>query len=474
MDSSPYFPFLKRWWWSLVLATWVAGLVGLVVASGVPPTYETEVRLLVGPLSTDFNTQRAAGQTAQTYAELATSEPLLEEVATVVGSPVTAAQVREAVRVRADGTTRLVSLTVQAQDPALSVEIANALASGIQALSETLTAGGAVQPEGRITIIDPPALPDEPVAPQVALIVVMAAAAGLIAAAGVALLVEYMTDTIRDRHDLPRVAPLLATVRSFRSSSPEDLTARMAHTGERATGSGELRPLIAKLGVTEDGTVPRKILVLGTRAGDGAGAFAATLASSLAEGARTVALVDANGIDREASELLETDARFGMVDMLLTGRSRMVKRAPGIRLLPYGTSEPLVELNSEDGPRKLLDQLVSENDIVVVNGPTVDRSPSGFVWARLTEATIVVVHAQYITRRHLIGTISDLDRVGARMGGIVLCEGRTPRAPRASRRSLRQARRTARPPGRLATALSRLNPFGTRRAGGRGGGENAG
>ncbi len=63
MELSGYLAIARRWWWTLLIATWVAGLSGYVVASGLPRTYEAEVRLLVGPFNTDLNTQRAAGQT---------------------------------------------------------------------------------------------------------------------------------------------------------------------------------------------------------------------------------------------------------------------------------------------------------------------------------------------------------------------------------------------------------------------------
>ena len=72
MELSGYIAVVRRWWWTLLVAAWVAGLTGFLVASQIAPTYESRVSLLVGPINTDQNTLRASGQLVQTYAQLVT------------------------------------------------------------------------------------------------------------------------------------------------------------------------------------------------------------------------------------------------------------------------------------------------------------------------------------------------------------------------------------------------------------------
>ena len=48
-------------------------------------TYEAEVELLTGPISTDEGTVHASGALARTYSELAVSGPLLERAAGRLG-----------------------------------------------------------------------------------------------------------------------------------------------------------------------------------------------------------------------------------------------------------------------------------------------------------------------------------------------------------------------------------------------------
>ena len=87
MELSGYLAVAKRWWWTLLVATWVAAISGYVVASSIPPTYEAETQLLVGPYNTDVDTLRAAGNLVQTYADLVTTTPLLDSAIKVIYTP---------------------------------------------------------------------------------------------------------------------------------------------------------------------------------------------------------------------------------------------------------------------------------------------------------------------------------------------------------------------------------------------------
>ena len=82
---SAIFPLVRRWWWLLAVGTAAAAFVGFLVASRLPPAYEAQTRLLVGPVSGSRDTIRAAGEQARTYAEVATAAPLLQGAATSAG-----------------------------------------------------------------------------------------------------------------------------------------------------------------------------------------------------------------------------------------------------------------------------------------------------------------------------------------------------------------------------------------------------
>ena len=68
MELTGYLAVARRWWWTLLVATWVAAMAGLLVATRITPTYEAQAQLLVGPINTDSDTLRASGLLVQTYA----------------------------------------------------------------------------------------------------------------------------------------------------------------------------------------------------------------------------------------------------------------------------------------------------------------------------------------------------------------------------------------------------------------------
>ena len=117
MELSGYFAVARRWWWTLLVAAWVAGLAGFYVASRIDKTYESQVRLLVGPINTDDATLRASGQLVQTYAQVVTTASVLEQALgdlniTDLPPDVLAANTR----VTANDVTRILTIRVQDGD----------------------------------------------------------------------------------------------------------------------------------------------------------------------------------------------------------------------------------------------------------------------------------------------------------------------------------------------------------------------
>jgi hypothetical protein len=111
----------RRRWWAL-LAGVLAGVV-LVVAgtAGSRSGFEGSVKLLVGPMGGQYTELRAASQQAETYADLATSTPVLRAARAPAGS----------VSAKADYFTRLLTITAQARGRARAAATANAVAAAL-------------------------------------------------------------------------------------------------------------------------------------------------------------------------------------------------------------------------------------------------------------------------------------------------------------------------------------------------------
>lgn len=423
VEVSGYLAVARRWWWTLLVATWVAAISGYVVASQIPPTYESRVQLLVGPYNTDSDTLRAAGQLVQTYAELVTTEPLLESAIAEVGADMDAGDLAAATRVTANDTTRFLSIRVEDTDPILASKLANALADEITLLASR----GTSRPEGQLQIVDFAKVPSAPIAPQVSLIVGMAAIAALLGAMVLVMLVEYLSATVRTKEDLERLTelPFLGSLDTLRSppSSPGGLVDRVPNSAAAAAYR-----LIAGKVAFRDGDKPtRSIVVVGTAPEGSNGQVAANLAAIVARGGRQVILVDADPGDALVTRIFGLAGRRGLTDVLGGPVSDVAQGVVGVsktlRVMPRGGAGDADVIDVE-AARRVLNDLERLADLVVVSTGPLHLSAGALVWARAGDATILVAVRDQSRRDDVTYAIEGVRLVGVKPSGTVLAERR--------------------------------------------------
>lgn len=462
MDNSGFLPLVRRWWWLLALAAACAGLTAYVAASRTPPTYEAVVRVLTGPVNTDFGTLRASGELARTYSELATSGPVLNATLDEVDSSLTADELRASVTAAANEVTRIVTIRVRNTDADLARRLAGGIADSLREISrrdrepqfaliddlleqDELAELPAPQrdairaaaqrvfqepEEGRLSIVDPARAILDPVAPRVSLITLLAAIGGLLGASILIMVKEQSRDAIDAELALTDgvATPILGSVGGRRSGRE-----RVHIEGDESPDADAFRLLGAKLTATLDGETPlRTIVVAGTDPAERSGSVAANLATALAEGnSRRVLLVDANTLTRDVTRLFGLADAPGYADVLMdesfskNGRVKLpVQLVGATSVLPHGggTAPPLLDVERAD---RLLKRFANDADIVIVDAPPVTRSPSTLTLARAADATLVVVERGKTKRDALAQTLRSLSLVGANVAGTVVREPQT-------------------------------------------------
>jgi len=416
VELSGYLAILRRWWWTLLVAVWVAAILGYLVGKQIDPTYESSVRLLVGPINTDTNTLRASGQLVQTYAELAVSQPLLESTAKDLGLPQGAAdELAGAVRTTANDQTRILTIRVQGPKAAETTQAANGIAYSLI----ELTTHGSSRPEGQVQVIDYATVPTSPVAPQISLIVLMSAAAGLLGALILVLLAEYLADRVQDADELARITgsrPLGV----IPAGSPAPL-AGLAE-GTKKVPLDAYGSIVAALAFTasEEG---RRELVIAT--GD-RGVHGSDLALGFAAAAaewRPVLYIDADP-DGTASALLGVNATSsGGVSL---ARRVMTTPVDGLRILPVGAVDDLATISPAEA-RALLDQVAGATDTVIIDTGSLVAQPSAMVWAGVVGSALIAVRRGSTRRSDVREALTRLDQVRAQLVGSVLIESKASR-----------------------------------------------
>jgi capsular polysaccharide biosynthesis protein len=161
----------RRWW--VLLAGALAGVVLVVAASAARRSgYEGSVKLLVGPMGSQYTALRAASQQAETYAALVTSPPVLGTARARVH------QSSAIVSAKADYFTRVLTISAQARGRAAAAAMAGAVAESL------MRAIGPRRPgtPGELTVLGPVETSPAVSGARRKTLVAIAALAGLLAA----------------------------------------------------------------------------------------------------------------------------------------------------------------------------------------------------------------------------------------------------------------------------------------------------
>jgi capsular polysaccharide biosynthesis protein len=396
--------------------------MGYLVADRIPPTYESEARLLVGPISGDRDTLEAAGQQARNYAGLATTAIITRPAAREVGmSPGSLKSKIE--DVTASEVTRLLSVRVRDGDSARAALIANAVAT--QLVGYSTEVGVPTPPAGELRIVERATPATEGIGPSAELIIILAGVAGLLAAFGLAVVVDGLSTVVRNEQELAALAPVafLGSIDGTRPRSPSQPFVVEADPDSRAAGAYRL--LATKIELSNGDQPPDSVLVVDAHGGRSGSRLALNLAGALAESGTRVALIH-HGSEGELEKLFglspdeaaESAFRRGRplrVDRMMFDRFRI--RRPPVTIFRPRTSSDLLE---PEQVAEVLRRVLADADVAVLTVPAVDSSPHGLVWSAAARATVLVAERDRTQRAHVPAALESLRLAGGNVIGIVL------------------------------------------------------
>lgn len=424
----------RRWWYVIALGALVAALAAAAVLADSEARYEAETRLLVGPLSGQLDTVRASGLLAQTYAELAVTDEVLDSAADRAGVDESPSTLRNDVEARADETTRVLTITVTDESPRAASALAQGIADELVATAtdderalpplesiDPTTALTAQQERvaGSIRVIEPASAPDAPLGQPVALLVALAGIAGALVAFAGALVLDHLPWTRPARADLSQLKTrrLLGVVRvAARRARHARLV--VARRPERASAAAYKR-VATKIQLLAAPARLRSLAVIGARGDEGSGQVAGNLAFAFAQSGRVIALLDLAG-DRH----LQTEMRR-------SGQPRIEKvsgnvleyaqtRAGRGEVLFLESADPALRDDGEHGPSQLVDELLHVADLVVVHAPPLLVEFGSVLVAQQVHAVAMVASDRERDYAPVIEALDTLESVDARVVGTIV------------------------------------------------------
>ena len=133
MDIRRYGDVLKRWAWLIILSAIVAGAAAYFISSSMAPIYRASARHLIdeapgsGNSSNEYSQLLTEQILAQTYVEIATTRPVLEETIARLTLPFTPQQLRSKITINAPADRQVLVVSVEDTDPQRAADIANTL-----------------------------------------------------------------------------------------------------------------------------------------------------------------------------------------------------------------------------------------------------------------------------------------------------------------------------------------------------------
>lgn len=217
-----------------ILAITIAGVVSFLVLT---PIYESSTQILVNQEKTDATQAinqniQADLQLINTYSVIIKSPAILDQVQNELNLDMTVEQLNNKITVNTAENSQVVNVTVQDEDPAQAVDIANMTASVFETEIKNL------MNVDNVSVLSPAVLKDNPspVAPNPMLNMAIAAVIGLMLGVGIAFLLEYLDTTIKNDQDIEDVLgiPLLGIISPIQEKA--DLQEQATKTSRRKAG----------------------------------------------------------------------------------------------------------------------------------------------------------------------------------------------------------------------------------------------
>ncbi|MGY1719468.1 polysaccharide biosynthesis tyrosine autokinase [Blastococcus sp. SYSU DS0552] len=425
-------------WFLPVIGVLVGGAVGAGTALAMTPTYTSGTQLWV--TSTDATTTTAAFQGSQfsqnrvaSYVQLLTSERLADGVVDRLDLDLAAPAVQGKIEASVVPDTTVLDIVVTDTSAERARDLAAAVAAEFTDLVEEVeaTTTTPTDPEVepvtsipvKVTVLDTPEVAQEPASPNLVANTAVGVLVGLLVGLALAYARVRMDRSVRDGTVAAAAAgaPVIGTIARDPHLASQHVLERHSRSGN-AEAFRQLRTNLQFLDVDEP---PRVIMVSSAAAAEGKTTLAINLAVTLAEGGHRVALVESDLRHPRVVKYLGLVDGAGLTSVL-AGTADLDDV-----LQPYGNGRMSVlgagsippnpsELLASSQLRNVVDRLRATHDFVVFDTPPLLPVADGSAVAAAMDGVLLSVRQGKTRRDEVERAAALLDRVGARMLGVIL------------------------------------------------------
>lgn len=284
-----------------------------------------------------------------------------------------------------------------------------------------------------LTVVQPAVPPEEAIAPRPILNAIIAAFVGLLVAAGIVFLLEYLDDTIKDASEVQATVglPTLGTILRMKGGRERRQMYRLATLlNPRSRAAEAYRSLRTNVEFASVDAPIQTVLVTSAVPSEGKSVTAANLAIAFAQAGRPTLLIDTDLRQPDMQDLFRLPNERGLTTVLRSDDESLesVIHKSEQDNLDVLTSGPLpanpAELLGSQRMKTVLRSLRAGHDLLIFDSPPLGIVADAVVLSSFLDATILVIDAGR-TRSAAVRQARDaLAKAGANVLGVVL-NGRT-------------------------------------------------
>lgn len=432
----------KRWWLFLLLA-----LVGAGTAYGLSkletPLYRSTARLYVSPFRPDYGLTMVIQNLIRSYGQQIESERFLSQINDQLKLDMSAATLRGKVNVTGTADNFAIQIDVDDPNPQTAQHIARAMAQSFVTEHQKRMLDVAQADKIDINIYDDPQL-GTLVRPRTSVNTMAGGVLGLVLAAVVAFLLEYLDDTVKGVEGVERFVklPTVGTIPRMTASQAQGSRGGASAGGTMTVsvpGNGRLinhrnprspvaeayRQLRTNIQFSSLDKPLKTIAFTSAGPQEGKSTTIANLAIAIAQTGSKVIAVDCDLRRPTMHTLFGVKNVSGLTSLIveqsLDDLHTQETDVPNLLVLPTGPLPPNPsELLGSRRMGEIIERLKEEADYVLFDTPPVVAVTDAAVLATRVDGVLLVVSANKTKRELAQRAKEQLEKVGANIIGVVL------------------------------------------------------
>jgi polysaccharide biosynthesis transport protein len=289
-----------------------------------------------------------------------------------------------------------------------------------------------------IRIIDQASQPKSPSSKQMMMVLLGGVAAALVVSFGTAFALQTINEVVETEDDVVRATGLpvlgcIPVVAPLPGRDAGEPTSFLVDGPSYPLAMEACRSVRTSIEFQNSDRAPRTVLVASPGAGEGKSTVLYNLAWAFWETGRRMLVIDADLRRPSLHRCFQIANEIGLVDTLRRGSeeveaNRTVK--DGFSFLPSGIepTNPGALLSSRN-MRRLLEMGRERHDMIIIDSPPVLAVSDNMALSSQVDAIVLVVRSGVTRRRNLVRAKQQLDKVRARIVGVVV-NGLSPRDTR--------------------------------------------